>query len=79
MEEDDGLRGWSNDLWADLWRPGGGSSSRWLKEKSGETDGGRGNFQARENHTHKGTHEVEIPRDEVEQNHVRKVSHTSII
>ncbi|XP_058732855.1 uncharacterized protein At4g02000-like [Vicia villosa] len=32
MEEDDGSRGWSNDLRADLRRSGGGSSSKWLKE-----------------------------------------------
>lgn len=35
MQEDDGVRGWSNKIRADNRRHDGGPPSRWLKEESG--------------------------------------------
>lgn len=36
MQEDDGVRGWSNKIRADNKRHNGGLPSRWLKEESGD-------------------------------------------
>jgi hypothetical protein len=40
--EDDGVRGWSNEIRADTRRTGGRQGSRWLKEEGGGGQGGGG-------------------------------------
>lgn len=56
MQEDDGVRGWSNDTKTENKKYGGGPSSWWLKEESGGGNHGKEgeNHQERESHAWKG-------------------------